>query len=518
MRGTSKTAAVVILSGVSFAAPGFAQWDYQQLAPQGSYPPAQSYVPPPSWNPQQQNAPQQQYGSQQAYAPPQQYPPQQYPQPYNQQPPQQTVLSPQQLDNLVAPVALYPDPLLGQVLAASTYPMEIQQAAEWVRQRQGMGGQQLLDAARQMNWDPSVQALVAFPDVLALLTRDIQWTTDLGNAFLAQQSDVMNSIQQMRSMAQQNGQLHNTPQQVVTQQPGNGYGPPPIQIQPADPQAMYVPYYNPAAVWGPPAYGVYPPLGYPSGLGILFGAATVIGSLFSGFLTWGGWGWGLNWMAHGLFLNGLFLGHFGFGGGAYRGAAFARGYSAPMAWSHNPAHRLGVPYSSASVAGRFGGSFNGYRGGAGFRSSGLASAYSSRSYASSGFRSQGYSSPSSGYRSAAPSYSRSYNSPAMPSRSFSSPSYGSPAARSFASPSYGGSMSRSFAPQYSARGSFPSSGFSSRGYSGGGQHFSAPRSSGGSSSHFSAPHYSGGGHSSGGGGHSSGGHSSGGGRSGGHHR
>ncbi|HYA16531.1 MAG TPA: DUF3300 domain-containing protein [Bryobacteraceae bacterium] len=489
MRRTSKTAAIVLLSGASLAMPVFAQWD-------SSYPPAQSYVPPPSWTPQQQYAPHQ------AYAAPPQYGPQQYQQPYNQQPPQQQqLLSPQQLDNLVAPIALYPDPLLGQVLAASTYPMEIQQAAEWVRQRPGMSPAQLLDAARQMNWDPTVQALVAFPDVLALLTRDPQWTTDLGNAFLAQQDGVMNAIQQMRSVAQQNGQLRSTPQQIVSAQPGAGYGPAPIQIQPADPQVMYVPYYNPAVVFGPPVYGVYPPLGYPAGLGILFGAATLIGSLFTGFLTWGGWGWGLNWLAHGLFLNGLFLGHFGFGGGAYRGAVFARGYSAPVAWTHNPVHRLGVPYSSASVAGRFGGTFNGYRGASSFRPA--TPAFSARSYASTGFRSPGYSS-SYNYRPAAPSYSRPYATPAMPQRS-----------SGYSSPSLRGTMSGSFTPQYSARSSLPSGGFGSygpaRAFSGGAQHFSAPKSSGNAGgSHFSAPHFSGGGHASGG--HSSGGHS------GGHHR
>ena len=184
-------------------------------------------------------------------------------------------------------------------------------------------------------------------------------------------------------------------------------------------------------------------------------------------------------------------------------------YSAPMAWSHNPAHRLGVPYSSASVAGRFGGTVNGYRGGSTFRST--TPGYGARPYASTGYRS-----PSCfpfGNRSTAPAYSRSYNTPAMPSRSygFSSPSYGNPASRSFASPS----MSRNYSPQYAPRSSLPSGGYSgsssARGFSGGGQHFSAPRASGGGGGHFSAPHSSGGGHSSGG--HSSAGHSG-----GGHHR
>src|SRR5580698_2242991 len=107
-------------------------------------------------------------------------------------------LSSDQLDDLVAPIALYPDQLLGQVLAASTYPLEIVEAQQWLQQNRGLQGPQLLEEARQQNWDASVQALVAFPDVLALLNRDIRWTTDLGNAFLAQQADVMNAVQAMR--------------------------------------------------------------------------------------------------------------------------------------------------------------------------------------------------------------------------------------------------------------------------------------------------------------------------------
>ena len=120
------------------------------------------------------------------------------------------------MDNLVAPVALYPDPLLGQVLAASTYPLEIAEAQQWLQRNGNLQGTQRMDAARQQNWDPSVQALVAFPDVLALLGNDLRWTTDLGNAFLAQQNDVMAAVQAMRARAQSNGRLQTTPQQVVT--------------------------------------------------------------------------------------------------------------------------------------------------------------------------------------------------------------------------------------------------------------------------------------------------------------
>ena len=116
-------------------------------------------------------------------------------------------LSPEQLDNLVAPVALYPDPLLGQVLAASTYPLEIVEVQQWLQQNRNLEGAQLLDAAKQQNWDPSVQALVTFPDALNLLSNDIRWTTGLGDAFLAQQADVMAAVQRMRARARANGSL-----------------------------------------------------------------------------------------------------------------------------------------------------------------------------------------------------------------------------------------------------------------------------------------------------------------------
>src|SRR6266404_436014 len=126
------------------------------------------------------------------------------------------LLSPDQLDNLVAPVALYPDPLLSQTLAASTYPLEIVEAQQWLQQNSNLQRGQLMDRARQQSWDPSVQALVAFPDALRLLSSDIRWTTDLGNAFLAQQADVMSAVQRMRARASANGRLSTTPQQIVT--------------------------------------------------------------------------------------------------------------------------------------------------------------------------------------------------------------------------------------------------------------------------------------------------------------
>jgi hypothetical protein len=281
-----------------------------------------------------------------AQAPPQQYP---------QQPPADAPrLAPRELGNLVAPIALYPDLLLSEVLAASTYPLELVQAQQWMQQNPGLRGQQLVDAAKQQNWDPSVQALVAFPDVMNLLTRDIQWTTDLGNAFLAQQADMMDAIQGLRASARDNGRLTNTPQQRVTNEQENGRSA--IVIQPTDPQVVYPPVYNPEYVWGPPAYGVYPPLGYPApGYGIYYGVGTFLGALFTGLLSFGGWGWGLSWLTHGLFLNGLFFSHFGFHG--YGGYGFHTGgsYVTRAPWVHDSGHRLGVPYGNRFAGARYSG-------------------------------------------------------------------------------------------------------------------------------------------------------------------
>src|SRR5580700_1436888 len=138
-----------------------------------------------------------------------------------------------------------------------------------------------MDAARQQNWDASIQAMVAFPDVLAKLNQDVQWTTALGNVFLAQQSDVMAAVQRMRARAQANGRLSTTPQQTVTTETQGGQNA--IDIAPVDPQVIYVPQYDPAYVWGPPAWGYYPPLFYPGiGFGFGFGPGIYLGGFYPG--------------------------------------------------------------------------------------------------------------------------------------------------------------------------------------------------------------------------------------------
>ncbi len=202
-------------------------------------------------------------------------------------------LPPEQLDSLVAPIALYPDPLLGQVLVASTYPLEIVEAARWLKQNPGLQGEALTDAARAQSWDPSVQALVVFPDVLNRLDENLRWTTDLGNAFLDQQQGVMDAVQRMRQQAQQRGALADNQAETVTTTTGDT-GQAIIDIEPTNAEVIYVPSYDPAVIWGP-AYYPYPVLYYPPGGAIVFGYGFVMPRYFHDWRGWRDWGWGWNW-------------------------------------------------------------------------------------------------------------------------------------------------------------------------------------------------------------------------------
>jgi Protein of unknown function (DUF3300) len=257
----------------------------------------------------------------------------------NNQP--QQLLPPEQLDSLVAPVALYPDNLLSQMLVASTYPLEIVEASRWMRQNSGLKGQALTEAASKQSWDASVQALVVFPDVLTKLDQNISWTTDLGNAFLNQEADVMGAIQRLRQTAQQRGKLNTTPQQNVSTVSENNASY--IVIQPADPQVIYVPQYDPTVIWGPPpAYYPYPSTGaiVASSL-ISFGAGVAVGALFSGGY---GWGWGFGWGNRSVTINNNFI-----RSNRFTNVNVANGNQ----WRHNPAHRAGVPYNSRAVSNRY---------------------------------------------------------------------------------------------------------------------------------------------------------------------
>jgi len=209
------------------------------------------------------------------------------------QPPQAyNPLSPDQLGQLVAPIALYPDSLVAQILAASTYPTEIADADHFLQANQGASPDQLGQMANGMNWDPSIKALIAFPSVLSNLDRNLDWTSQLGNAYYNQPQDVMSAIQDMRARAYQAGNLQSNQQLAVSYAPGN------IVIAPANPTVVYVPYYNPWVVYGAPvvaypAYYVAPrPYGYfAAGLAIGFGVGIAVAS-------WNHWGWG--WHSWGM--------------------------------------------------------------------------------------------------------------------------------------------------------------------------------------------------------------------------
>src|SRR6201993_3051285 len=173
---------------------------------------------------------------------------------------QTSKIPPEQLDSLVAPIALYPDPLLAQTLAASTYPLEIIQLQQWLEKNKDLKDKALADAVAKEGWDPSVQALAALPDVVKQLAENVQWTSELGNAFLAQQSDVMNAVQRMRVKAKDKGTLKSNEQMKVETKVVESKNV--VVIEQANPQVVYVPTYDPAYVWGSPFYP-YPPMYYP---------------------------------------------------------------------------------------------------------------------------------------------------------------------------------------------------------------------------------------------------------------
>ena len=214
--------------------------------------------------------------------------------------PQPAQLTPEQLQELVAPIALYPDALVAQILAASAYPTQIVEADRFLQQNPGFQGEALGAEVDKQDWDPSVKALTQFPSVLAHMDKNLAWTSALGDANINQSADVMNAIQFMRQKAQEAGNLSNTPQQTVTTQGST------IIIQPTDPQIIYEPDYNPELVFGYPIGlwpGFYPWWGV-SGPYISFGIGFRIGPFF-------GFGWG--WPAWGF--------HWGYGGGLFYGGA-----------------------------------------------------------------------------------------------------------------------------------------------------------------------------------------------------
>nr|WP_315127869.1 DUF3300 domain-containing protein [uncultured Polynucleobacter sp.] len=203
-------------------------------------------------------------------------------------------LSQAQLEALVAPIALYPDPLVSQVLMAATYPLEVGEASNWAKTNSKLKGDVLNQALQQQTWDASVKSLVSFPPVLEMMGSQLSWTQQLGNAVLAQQSETMSAIQALRAKAKQAGSLQSNSQQTVTTQ-GSGSSQT-IIIEPANPQVVYVPTYNPTVVYGAWAYPAYPPYayyppGYVAGTALLsFGVGMAVGAALWGGCHWGGGG------------------------------------------------------------------------------------------------------------------------------------------------------------------------------------------------------------------------------------
>jgi Protein of unknown function (DUF3300) len=154
--------------------------------------------------------------------------------------------TPEQLQQLVAPIALYPDELVAQILAASTYPTEVVEADRWIQAHPDLKGKQLGDEVDKQSWDPSVKALVQFPSVLANMDKNLSWTSSLGDAYVNQQQQIMDAVQVLRQRAQQSGNLKSTPQQTVTTQGQT------IVVEPADPEVVYVPAYDPWLIYGDP--------------------------------------------------------------------------------------------------------------------------------------------------------------------------------------------------------------------------------------------------------------------------
>lgn len=260
-----------------------------------------------------------------------------------------------QLDSLVAPIALYPDPLLAQVLAASTYPLEVIQLQQWLQQHPGLKDQALVDAVQKQDWDPSIQGLAPLPDVVKRLADDIKWTTDLGNAFLAQQADVMAAVQRMRAKAQGQGNLKSSDQVKVETQVVESKQV--IVIQQANPQVIYVPSYNPVVVYGPPIYPYpaiyYPPPGYyAAGVAIAFGVGVAMGAYWHG-----GWGYGCGWGHNNvnININNNYVSHYN----KTNINNINRSSINSNNWQHNPQHRGGAPYSNKATAARYGGTTRG---------------------------------------------------------------------------------------------------------------------------------------------------------------
>jgi hypothetical protein len=242
--------------------------------------------------------------------------------------------SKEELEQLVAPIALYPDALVAQILMASTYPLEVVEAARWSKANPNVKGKALEDAMQQQKWDPSVKSLTAFGQVLQGMSDKLEVTQKLGDAFLGQQKEVLDAVQRLRGKADQAGNLKSGKEQTVTKAQEGGQTV--IKIEPTDPQTVYVPTYNPSVVYGPWPYPAYPPYYYyPPGAALFsFTVGLAVGSALWGGCNWGG--------------NNVYINHNNYNN-------FNRtNISGNQNWQHNAEHRKGVGYRDKSSQDKFG--------------------------------------------------------------------------------------------------------------------------------------------------------------------
>jgi hypothetical protein len=258
------------------------------------------------------------------------------------QPAEPPAFKPEQLEQLLAPVALYPDALLAQLLMAATYPLEVVQADRWAKQNQSLKGDPLAAALEKQPWDPSVKSLVNFPQVLAMMSEKLDWTQNVGDAFLAQGKEVMEAVQSLRRKAAAAGNLQSTPEQKVV------YEQETIVIQSASPQVVYVPAYEPTVVYGSWAHPAYPPAtyyppGYVPGAGLFaFGAGMAMGAAWG--YAWGDCDWNGGDVDIDVDRNASFNRSIDRG-------KYASQYQGKVgSWQHNPEHRKGVSYRDPATA------------------------------------------------------------------------------------------------------------------------------------------------------------------------
>ncbi|MBR2819987.1 MAG: DUF3300 domain-containing protein [Reyranella sp.] len=257
----------------------------------------------------------------------------------------------EQLDQLLAPIALYPDALLAQVLMAATYPLEVVEAARWSQANPSLKGDAAVAAVKNQDWDVSVKSLTAFPQTLQMMSNQLDWTQKVGDAMIGQQKEVAASVQRLRARAEAAGNLKSTPQQKVTKQTSDGASA--IVIEPANPEVVYVPYYNPAWAYGAWPYPAYPPPYYPPPpnygqalmTGMMFGLGVAAGSAMFGGWHWGwsGGAWGNSYTtvnvnkATNISVNNFDANKYGDG-----------------RWNFDPAHRGGVPYRTPGEREKYG--------------------------------------------------------------------------------------------------------------------------------------------------------------------